>query len=206
VLPSSSEAPRALGLITRREGRWDESIYHFERALALDPHNVSLLEVTAWSYTGLRQFPAALKLYDRELDIKLNNPDVMAAKAGIYQAQGNLQEAARSLSGINGQTPDDSTFLTKITQLRLERDYGEAVRLLQTRLAQFHLTLSSLRALIRWRLPSRSALLAIRLVQSLPLDRRAIHLSGSAEINQRMPSFRHIYLKLMRRWGRRTWP
>ena len=138
ALPSSSEAPTALGLITRREGRWDESIYHFERALALDPHNVSLLEVTAWSYTGLRQFPAALKLYDRELDIKPNNPDVMASKAGIYQAQGNLQEAARSLSGINEQTTDDNTFLTKITQLRLERNYGEAVRLLQTRLAQFH--------------------------------------------------------------------
>jgi TolB-like protein len=96
ALPGSSEAPTALGLITRREGRWDESIYHFERALALDPHNVSLLEVTAWSYTGLRQFPAALRLYNRELDIKPNNPDVMASKAGIYQAQGNLQEAARS--------------------------------------------------------------------------------------------------------------
>jgi tetratricopeptide (TPR) repeat protein len=109
-----------------------------KRALALDPHNVSLLEVTAWSYTGLRQFPAALKLYNRELDIKPNNPDVMVSKAGIYQAQGNLQEAARSLPGINEQTPDDNIFLTKITQLRLERNYGEAVRLLRTRLAQFH--------------------------------------------------------------------
>jgi tetratricopeptide (TPR) repeat protein len=87
ALPGSSEAPRALGLITRREGRWDESIYHFERALALDPHNASFLEVAAWSYTGLRQFPAALKLYDRELDINPNNPDVMASKAGIYQAR-----------------------------------------------------------------------------------------------------------------------
>ena len=26
-----------------------------------------------------------------------NDPDMMAAKAGIYQAQGNLQEAAKSL-------------------------------------------------------------------------------------------------------------
>ena len=67
-----------------------------------------------------------------------NDPDVMAAKASIYQAQGNLQEAARFLSEINAQTPTEDTFEIKITQLRLERNYGEAVRLLQARLAQFH--------------------------------------------------------------------
>ena len=92
----------------------------------------------ASTYAMLRQFPAALKLYDRALDITPNDPDVMASKAGIYQAQGNLQEAARLLSGINGQTPNEDTFQIKITQLRLERNYGEAVRLLQARLAQFH--------------------------------------------------------------------
>ena len=59
----------------------------------------------ALTYAMLRQFPAALKLYDRVLDITPNDPDVMAAKASIYQAQGNLQEAAKLLSGINEQTP-----------------------------------------------------------------------------------------------------
>ena len=67
-----------------------------------------------------------------------NDPDVMAAKASIYQAQGNLQEAARFLSGINEQTSSAYAFEIKITQLRLERNYSEAVRLLQARLAQFH--------------------------------------------------------------------
>ena len=57
----------------------------------------------------------------------------MAAKASIYQAQGNLQEAARLLPEINGQTPSDETRRIKIFQLRLERNYGEAIRLLQAR-------------------------------------------------------------------------
>ena len=61
----------------------------------------------ASTYVLLRQFPAALKLYDRVLDITPNDPDVMAAKASIYQAQGNLQEAARFLSGINEETSDE---------------------------------------------------------------------------------------------------
>ena len=62
----------------------------------------------------------------------------MASKASIYQAQGNLQEAARLLLEIAGQKPFEPLFGTKIDQLRLERNYGEAIRLLQARLAQFH--------------------------------------------------------------------
>ncbi len=93
---------------------------------------------TAGTYTMLRQFPAALKLYDRALDIKPNDPNVMASKASIYQAQGNLPEAARLLSEMNGQSSEGLFLGPKITQLRLERNYGEAVRLLQARLAQFH--------------------------------------------------------------------
>ena len=86
----------------------------------------------------IRQFPAALKLYDRVLDITPNDSDVMVAKASIYQAQGNLQEAARFVSEINWQTPSENAFSIKINELQLERNYGEAIRLLQARQAQFH--------------------------------------------------------------------
>jgi tetratricopeptide (TPR) repeat protein len=99
---------------------------------------VLLLVQAGWFYASLREFPAALKLYDRALDITPNDPDVMAAKASIYQAQGNLHEAARFLSGINEETSSGDTFQMKINQLRLERNYGEAIRLQQARLAQFH--------------------------------------------------------------------
>jgi len=138
MLPGSSEVPYALGLISRREGQWDQSITYFEQALALDPRNVELLMGAASTYALVRQFPAALKLYDRALDIVPNDSDVIMAKASIYQAQGNLQKAASFLSEINEQTPNETTFLIKIRQLQLERNYGEAVRLLQARLAQFH--------------------------------------------------------------------
>ena len=39
---------------------------------------------------------------------------------------------------VNAQTPSVTALLTKITQLRLERNYAEAVRLPQARQAQFH--------------------------------------------------------------------
>jgi tetratricopeptide (TPR) repeat protein len=86
MLPGSSEVSNALGFIARHQGHWDESVAHWEEALALDPRNTQLLTDAGDTYAMLRQFPAALKLYDRVLDITPNDLDMMVAKAGIYQA------------------------------------------------------------------------------------------------------------------------
>jgi TolB-like protein/Tfp pilus assembly protein PilF len=138
MLPGSSEVPFALGAVARREGNWDESVAEIEKALSLDPRNPEILRDAAWTYAELRQLPAALKLYDRELDILPNDPELLAVKAEIYQAEGNLQEAAKLLSEVNAQTPSEVAFRAKINQLKLERNLGEAVRLLQARQTQFH--------------------------------------------------------------------
>jgi serine/threonine-protein kinase len=138
MLPGNSEVRGALCRVTRRQGHWDQSIAYYEQALVLDPRNMELLVDTASTYGALRRFPAALKLYDRALDIMPTDPGVMALKASIYQAEGNLQEAAKLLAEVNEQTPSDAAFGVKVIQLRLERNFGEAVRLLQARQAQFH--------------------------------------------------------------------
>src|SRR5262245_15881713 len=138
MLPNSSEVLLALARIARREGHWDQSVVYDEQALTLDPRNRELLGDTSWNYTMLRQFSAALKIEDRVLDITPNNPTAIASKASIYQAEGNLQEAARLLAGINWQTPNEEAFYTKLRQLRLERNYLEAVQSFQARPTQFH--------------------------------------------------------------------
>jgi len=138
ILPGSSEIPYALGGIARQQGHWNESVAYREEALALDPRNVFLLDDTAWTYIMLRQFPAALTLYDRALDIVPNDPVLMGSKACIYQAEGDVEQAAKLLLEINAQTTSSSAFDSKIRQLMLERNLDEPVRLLQARLAQFH--------------------------------------------------------------------
>ena len=137
ALPANSEVRQALGAVTRREGAWNESVAYWEEALALDPRNPELLSNAAFTYAILRQFPTALKLYDRALDLVPNDPDLMAIKATVYQAQGNLHEAAKLLMDVDAQTPSGIAFGAKLAQLRLERNHAEAIRLLQTRLAQF---------------------------------------------------------------------
>jgi TolB-like protein len=137
LLPGSSEVPAALALIARRQGHWDESVAYWEQTLVLDPRNTQWLEGAAQTYAMLRQFPAALKTYDRVLDIIPNDPDTLASEAKIYQAEGNLEQAGKLLAGVNAQTPSINAFLTKGNQLFLERHFDEAIRLIHNRLTEY---------------------------------------------------------------------
>jgi TolB-like protein/cytochrome c-type biogenesis protein CcmH/NrfG len=137
LLPGSSDVPGALALIARRQGRWDESVAFWEQTLVLDPRNTEWLALAAETYAMLRQFPAALKTYDRLLDIVPNDPDTVASKAKIYQAEGNLEQAGKLLAGVNAQTPSFIAFLTKMNQLFLERHFDEAIRLIHGRLTEY---------------------------------------------------------------------
>ena len=139
MLPGNSEVLYALGAIARSEGHWDESIAYWERGLALNPRNTALLTEVAFTYAALRQFPKAEKLYDRALDILPNELSLMALKANIYQAEGNLQEAAKLLVQVNAQTNSDVAVRIKLTQLRFERN-PEAMQWVQTRQTRLPLT------------------------------------------------------------------
>src|SRR4029453_17319834 len=137
LLPGSSDVPGALALIARRQGRWDESVAYWEQTLVLDPRNTEWLALAAQTYAMLRQFPAALKTYDRLLDIVPNDPDTVASKAKIYQAEGNLEQAGKLLARVNAQTPSFIAFLTKMNQLFLERQFDEAIQLIHSRLTEY---------------------------------------------------------------------
>jgi TolB-like protein/Flp pilus assembly protein TadD len=136
LLPGSSEAPAALALIARRQGQWDKSVAYWEQTLALDPRNTQWLALAAQTYAMLRQFPAALKTYDRVLDILPNDPDTVASEAKIYQAEGNLEQAGKLLAGVNAQTHSFPVVGTKVNQLFLERHCDEAIRWIQSRLTE----------------------------------------------------------------------
>jgi tetratricopeptide (TPR) repeat protein len=113
-----------------------ESMAYFEEGLALESSNMDLLVEAAATYAMLRQFPVAIKVYDRALDVIPDDPELIAFKATMYQAEGNLQEAAKLLIDVNERTTSVTAFERKLTQLRLERNHAEVSRLLQARRAQ----------------------------------------------------------------------
>src|SRR5205814_9529198 len=98
--PGSSDVAGALALSERRQGRWDESVAYWEQTLVLDPRNTEWIASAAESYAMLRRFPAALKTYDRVLDIVPNDQDTVAIEARLYQAEGNREIDGKFMIGV----------------------------------------------------------------------------------------------------------
>jgi TolB-like protein/Tfp pilus assembly protein PilF len=134
--PNSSEAPRALALIARRQGRWDESLARFHEAIELDPRNLKALMWVSDTYQALRQFSTALKFIDRALDIAPTDNAAIARKAGIYEAMGQLEQADAVLVKIRIDANDGFSFGVVANQLALQHRYPAAIALMQSCLAK----------------------------------------------------------------------
>jgi tetratricopeptide (TPR) repeat protein len=130
--PNNSEAPRALALISRRQGRWDESLARFHDAIELDPRNLKALMWISDTYVAVRQFPAALKFVDRASDIDPADNALFRRKVAIYQAMGQLEQADAVLAKIRIDPNDAASLGALAGQLFLQHRYAEGIAQLQS--------------------------------------------------------------------------
>jgi serine/threonine protein kinase/Tfp pilus assembly protein PilF len=134
-LPNNSQIPESLAYVARRRGQWDRSESYFNEAERLDPRNVSLLTQHAQSYMLLRRFPEALRKFDQVLDVIPDDVDTLAQKAGIAQAQGDLQDAASLLAPLHPPADDTGALEIKVYQAILERRPAQMISRLKEVLA-----------------------------------------------------------------------
>ena len=134
-LPNSSQIPESLAYVARRRGQWERSESYFNEAERLDPRNVSLLTQHAQSYMILRRFPEALRKFDQVLDITPDDPDTLAQKAGIAQAQGDLPRAAALLAPLHPPADDTGALEIQVYQAILERRPAPIISRLKETLA-----------------------------------------------------------------------
>jgi len=127
LLPNNSSVSESLAYVTRRRGQWDPSESYFNEAERLDPRNVSLLTQHACSYIMLRRFPEALRKLDEVLNITPDDVGILAIKANIAQAEGDLPRAAALLKRPNSNADDSSTLGTRIYQATLQRDPAQII-------------------------------------------------------------------------------
>jgi TolB-like protein/class 3 adenylate cyclase/Tfp pilus assembly protein PilF len=127
LLPNNSSIPESLAYVTRRRGQWDHSESYLNEAEGLDPRNVSLLTQHACSYICLRRFPEALRKLDQVLNITPDDVGILAIKANIAQAEGDLPRAAALLKPPHSNADDSSTLGTRIYQAMLERNPAQII-------------------------------------------------------------------------------
>lgn len=134
-LPNDSTIYRYLGVVQRRLGRWKEAEASYKKALELDPRDVTLLnDMGSTFYAYLRRFDDARALTDQALRIAPDSAPDRATKAGLFQAEGRLEEAGRELARIPEDASDDLIINTRIQQAIYQRRYDDAIQIIETKL------------------------------------------------------------------------
>jgi serine/threonine protein kinase/Tfp pilus assembly protein PilF len=82
-LPNNPRIFAVMGYIQRRQGRWEESMRNFERAIELDPRSLNTLGNIADSYGGARRYAEQKSTLDRMLTIAPNDVEAKAELAFV---------------------------------------------------------------------------------------------------------------------------
>src|SRR5438132_1248542 len=120
LLPNSSRIPESLAYIARKQGQWDRSEAYFAEAQRLDPRNVNLLIQHAINDICHRRFRKALRKLDEALNITPDDLNILVAKAGIAQAEGDLPRASALLAQLHFTAEDIEGPETQAYQAILE--------------------------------------------------------------------------------------
>src|SRR5690242_6811762 len=134
-LPNSGEVLAAFADIEARQGRWSMAIDHIDRASVTDPRNTHLLLLHVRLHAMRREFPDALAIVRHALAIAPDDPALIACKASVMQAQGQLDRARALLAPLQPAPGDPQVFKTQVMQWIYERDYAQAIRALRSVLA-----------------------------------------------------------------------
>jgi serine/threonine protein kinase/Tfp pilus assembly protein PilF len=136
LLPNSSQIPQSLARVARRRGQWDRIESYLNEAERLDPRDANLLAVHGSCYGFERRFPEALRKLDQVLNITPDDVDIIALKANIAQAEGDLPRASALLAPLHPNADEGSALETQVYQAILERRPAQIIPRLEEILAK----------------------------------------------------------------------
>src|SRR5205814_4433073 len=116
TLPNSAEVSYFSGTIARRQGRWDDSVKHLEKAFELDPLNPRIVNGLSVIYDLLRRYDDEAALFDRAA---AGNPGTrnyaQLVHAQIELERGDLKAARSFLTLVPAEyDPNGATTWTRM--------------------------------------------------------------------------------------------
>ena len=132
-LPNDAQVFKFLGLIDRRQGRWNEAVRNLERVVELDPRNVDGLGNLAQAYFDLRKYDESISTFNRIAQLEPGNPTVRTFRASIeLAARADMAPLRAVINTIEAEGPAAAADVAPLSfELALnERDAGAAARAL----------------------------------------------------------------------------
>ncbi len=127
ALPNDSTVLNFLGLIDRREGRWDDAIRNLQRSVELDPQNRSFRFNLFSTYKALGRYREAIATIEGEPDVP---PERRRLRLASLEAEstGNLKNIRAAIAAMEviGPGPARDVARNSFELARAERDVTKA--------------------------------------------------------------------------------
>ena len=132
--PNNVDLLLELGLQLQEDGRWDEAISQFSRAMELDPRNARAAWLAATTYGRMRRNGEGMKAFDRLLDVSPRDHEVRVIKGQSYlRWKGSTEMLADGLRRIpRGWDNRGMATYARYTVLWIERRYREGLAMLDS--------------------------------------------------------------------------
>ena len=133
ALPNNVQIFQFLGLIDRRQGRFDEAIRNLERAVDLDPRNVYTISLPGELYYNLRKYEESIAMSNRMLALEPRSSTLRILPAAtVVEANADMVPLRAVLNTIEAEGPASAAEVAGMsfqTALR-ERDPAGVARAL----------------------------------------------------------------------------
>ncbi len=133
MLPNNSQVFEVAGVIDRRQGHWEDSPRNFERALQIDPRNISFFHHMSISYQCLRRYEQMAAVLDRALELFPMDVATRQARARVdIEGHADTKPLHRAIEAILAEDPSAAPLVANswLYLALYERDLATADRAL----------------------------------------------------------------------------
>lgn len=131
-LPNDPGVFRAMAAIQRRQGKWDESINSYAKAVSLDPRDPILLENMGMNYLAIRDYATAAKIFDRAVKAAPETFTIRELRARVeFYSRADLRPMQALLaSWPENIDPNGTITLARYNCKMYERKFEELIGIL----------------------------------------------------------------------------
>jgi tetratricopeptide (TPR) repeat protein len=132
-LPNDAGVFRAMAAIQRRQGKWENSIANFSKAVSLDPKDPVLVENLAMTYAAVRKYEPAMELINRAVALAPESFDVLGMRARFdFDMKGDVQPMKKLLADFPAHLdPNGMVTLARYNYALYDRNFAEALAALE---------------------------------------------------------------------------
>jgi serine/threonine-protein kinase len=95
--PNNSDLLSYIGCVQRRQGKFEEALANIKRASELDPLSNYLTDELGNTFMLMRNYPEAMRYYNRSISLAPDLPDPYEGKASLYLRWEGSTEKARAV-------------------------------------------------------------------------------------------------------------